>query len=541
MIGILTETIGNPTPINIPFVANRLLIQGNLLSPIEPQVWTFRRSIEYSVQANFAILDYASRYREMLLLNSYKIGTRQILKGRSDTWTDYPTRIASAKMLSDLRSPFLQNPRYYVITSDQPEIATAQRFANSMMNSGIEVMEATKSFRAGSKSYPAGSIIISCQQAFRPFILDQFEPQDHPNDIPAPGATPNAPYDSAGYTLAIQMGFKFDRILQKDKILDELKEPFRIVTSLYSMPFEPTETVSNAGVNYISMKATSNYAAIWKLLKSGKIVRFGFNSNFFTGDYKWNDCPTLKVPRIALWDVYGGSMDSGWTRWIFDQFGIPYTVIYPKGLETVDLANKYDAILLPAGAVTETLRAPNDVTNDRVPKEYHYMLGSISSRTIPFLKKFVDSGGTIIGIGSSSWIGKHLGLQIENALVEDGKPLSRNVFYAPGSLMQVTVEEGNMIASGMSTKSIVFFDNNPVFKKSLSSEVGPLASFGNDNPLVSGWLWGPQYLRGGVVMAEAQIGSGNVYMFAPEITFRAQPWGNFRLLFNALLLSTASK
>ncbi len=50
-------------------------------------------------------------------------------------------------------------------------------------------------------------------QAFRPHVMDMFEPQDHPDDIPYPGGPPTPPYDSTGYTLAYQMGVKFDRIL----------------------------------------------------------------------------------------------------------------------------------------------------------------------------------------------------------------------------------------------------------------------------------------------------------------------------------------
>ena len=50
-------------------------------------------------------------------------------------------------------------------------------------------------------------------QAFRPHVLDMFEPQDHPDDIPYPGGPPTPPYDSAGWTLAFQMGVKFDRVL----------------------------------------------------------------------------------------------------------------------------------------------------------------------------------------------------------------------------------------------------------------------------------------------------------------------------------------
>ena len=51
-------------------------------------------------------------------------------------------------------------------------------------------------------------------QAFRPHVLDMFEPQDDPNVIPYPGAPPTAPYDNADGALAYQMGIAFDRVLE---------------------------------------------------------------------------------------------------------------------------------------------------------------------------------------------------------------------------------------------------------------------------------------------------------------------------------------
>ncbi len=44
MIGLLTETIGNPTPMEIPFRPERQLPSGDLPFPIEPQTWHFRQS-----------------------------------------------------------------------------------------------------------------------------------------------------------------------------------------------------------------------------------------------------------------------------------------------------------------------------------------------------------------------------------------------------------------------------------------------------------------------------------------------------------------
>ena len=82
----------------------------------------------------------------------------------------------------------------------------------------------------GGKQYPAGSFVVKSAQAFRPHIMDMFEPQDHPDDIPYPGAPPIQPYDVAGYTLAYQMGVVFDRIL------DGFDGPFEKLTDFAKPP-----------------------------------------------------------------------------------------------------------------------------------------------------------------------------------------------------------------------------------------------------------------------------------------------------------------
>ena len=81
-----------------------------------------------------------------------------------------------------------------------------------MIRAGIEIQQASTSFTINGKTYPAGSYIVKCDQAFRPHIIDLFEPQDHPNDFQYPGGPPVPPYDAAGWTLAYQMGIEFDRI-----------------------------------------------------------------------------------------------------------------------------------------------------------------------------------------------------------------------------------------------------------------------------------------------------------------------------------------
>jgi hypothetical protein len=38
---------------------------------------------------------------------------------------------------------------------------------------------------------------------------------------------------------------------------------------------------------------------------------------------------------------------------------------------------------------------------------------------------------------------------------------------------------------------------------------------------------------------EARVGKGKVFLIGPEITFRAQPHGTFKLLFNGVFYGTA--
>ena len=241
-VGLLTESIGNPTPEQIGFVPDRLLPRGDLPAPIPPQTWHFRQSIDYSITANYAVLDFAQRYRETLLFNMYVMGRNSIRKGGTDTWTMSPKRIAAvkaeiakemqteagdARMVAGgraqpvptkyyelLKKPEWRDPRTYVIPADKGDFLTATKFVNIMIRSGLTVHRATGPVSAAGKTYPAGSYVFKAAQPYRPHLMDMFEPQDHPNDFQFPGGPPIPPYDSTGWTLAYQMGLAFDRLFE---------------------------------------------------------------------------------------------------------------------------------------------------------------------------------------------------------------------------------------------------------------------------------------------------------------------------------------
>src|SRR5947209_20491891 len=103
--------------------------------------------------------------------------------------------------------------RMVILPYDMLDYTTSTNFVNTMIKNGVTVLRTTRDFDVAGKHYPAWSYVLKADQAFRPHVLDMFEPQDHPNDFQYPGGPPIPPYDNASWTLAYQMGVQFDRIL----------------------------------------------------------------------------------------------------------------------------------------------------------------------------------------------------------------------------------------------------------------------------------------------------------------------------------------
>lgn len=181
-----------------------------------------------------------------------------------------------------------------------------------------------------------------------------------------------------------------------------------------------------------------------------------------------------------------------------------------------------------------------------VPQQYAHMLGSITAETTgPKLRAFAEAGGTIIAIGGSTAIADWIDLPVENHLTEMGEDgtreeLSREKYYVPGSVLRTTVDTTHPLAHGLPAELDVFFDNSPVFSltpEAARAGVRPVAWFATATPLRSGWAWGQAYLKDGVAVADVPVGRGHVYLFGPEIAFRAQPHGTFKFLFNGIVNS----
>jgi hypothetical protein len=615
-IGILTETIGNPTPVEIPFVPEMQLPRADVPNPIAPQTWHFKQSIEYSMTTNYAMLDIASKRKEDFLFNMYKMGKNAIANGSADHWTIHPKRMEAVAQAvaasrtpgepaagggrgggrgggtpvalynSILHDPKMRDPRGFIVPSDQPDFLTATKFVNVLIKGGVVAQRATAAFTVAGKQYPAGSYVFKSAQPFRAHLLDMFEPQDHPDDIPYPGGAPRQPYDVTGYNIAYSMGVKYDRIL------DDFAGPFEKIADVIGPPAGKVTQAPASGGYLLSHQTNDSFVAVNRLLKANEEVywikpAFDANGKKYAPGTMFipakattlpivqklatdkgltfdavpskpaGDSMKLKPVRIGLWDQYGGSMPSGWVRWILEQYEFPFERAFPMALDAGNLNAKYDVLIFVDGAIPMRDAGAGRGGGEggggqpeasTIPAEFREHLGRVTvAKTVPELKKFVDNGGTILTIGSSTSMGYHLGLPIKDALVERVNGVERALpaekFYVPGSILEARIDNTNPLAYGMDERSMVYFDHSEAFRlepAAVLKGVKPVAWFDSPTPLRSGWAWGQQYLDGAIEIIEAQVGKGHVVLFAPEVTWRAQPHATFKMFFNGIYYGSAS-
>jgi hypothetical protein len=528
---------------------------------------------------NRAVLDYAARNREHLLFNIYRMGKNSIERGSRDTWTPSPTRYQAvaeklgataagpgaantpgaaereAAAWAELRRPEHRDPRGYIIPSDQPDFPTAVKFINALREVNVRVERATRAFDVSGRTYPAGSYVVMTNQAFRPHVIDMFEPQDHPNVFPVPGGPPTPPYDNAGWTLAFQMGVVFDRVLEPFTGPFERVTDWNVAPPPGRMPAQPAAGFS------LSRETNDAVRAVNRLLANGESMSMD-QSRFYVAagtatagrlkeiatalgvNVEADPAPPtaspLRRPRIGLWDRYGGSMPAGWTRWILEQFEFPFERVFAQRLDGGNLNAAFDVLVFVDGAIPADTSVPAQADPPDVPEEFRSHLGRLTvERTMTPLRAFVEDGGTIVAIGSSAAnLARHFKLPVDNHLAENGTPLPRSTYFVPGSVLTAHVDLSHPLAAGMRERADVFFDNSPVFRVQAEPSIRVIATFDNPAPLRSGWAWGQQYLDGGVAALEARVGKGRVVLYGPEILHRAQPHGTFKLLFNAIYAST---
>lgn len=605
-IGILTEIIGGPTPTKIPLILDNQLKRGDEPDPIAPQEWHLSDTLEYEYQLDRAVMDFAARNRERLLFNIWKMGNDGIQRGNRDSWTTMPDDIAAAEAADKknplpqdaqpfwnsghrvdpkiydtvLHAPERRDPRGYILSVDQRDLPTTIAFLNALIKNGVDVMQATKAFTVDGKTYPAGSFVVKTGQAYRPHVLDMFEPQNHPRNLEYPGGPPKPPYDITGYTLAYQMGVGFDRIL------DGFDGPFQPVSGLLTVPggdvigsgsagwlighetnnsFILTNRLLKAGVPVSWIKTPTSAdghdfgpGAIWvpntaasRSIVTASVKDLGIDA-YAEAQAPGGDTLPLKPVRIGLVDHYGGVIPAGWTRWLLEQFEFPYTVVYPQQLDAGNLKSKFDVLIFPDGTVPVPKDGPfrggrfgKQPNAQDIPAQYRSWLGDVTAdKTVPQIARFTKAGGTVITVGSADELAMMLGAPITPALATqgpDGKlhALPSKDFYIPGSLLEGQVDPTQPLAYGMPKTVDLFFDSNQSFNITPGAKAARVSWYDTATPLRSGWALGQEKLNGTSAVVDVDMGQGKLFVMGPAVTKRAEPYATFKLLFNGILYGPA--
>jgi hypothetical protein len=439
---------------------------------------------------------------------------------------------------------------------------------NALLRTGITVHRALDDFEVEGRKYPGGSYVVKAAQAFRPHLLDMFEPQDHPDDVVDERGMQRLPYDSAGWTLAFQMGVRFDRVLEG------FDGPFEAIVGHVSPPPGAIAGPSGAAGYFLSHHQNDAVIAVNRLLKSGESVfwlqdRSSGSASGQTGRIYVPATPLaarllerstqelgldvtgvvtepadvalkLKRVRVALVDRYGGWSTAGWIRWLLERYEFPFDVVYPPLLDAGNLGSRYDVVILPSEAVPHHGGGWKDLPDPgSIPPDYADQVGEITrTQTVPALKRFVEGGGTLLAIGRATTLARYLELPVSQPLA----PLPATAFLVPGSVLRAAVDNRFPLGYGFEQEVDVFFENSPVFRlqpDARPGDVRPFVWFAREMPLRSGWALGQERLHGMVAAVDVRLGSGHVVLFGPEITFRAQSHGTFKFLFNGIYYGSA--
>jgi hypothetical protein len=230
---------------------------------------------------------------------------------------------------------------------------------------------------------------------------------------------------------------------------------------------------------------------------------------------------------VALYKPWRASMDEGWTRWLFDQYGFSYTTITNGDFAAGGLRDRFDVLILASDPPSLLL---NGYARGSVPPRYE---GGIGDAGVRELDAFVRAGGTLVCLNQSSDFAiEQLHLPVKNVV----NGVSRREFFASGSILEVITDPAHPVMAGMPGRANVFFDDGPVFTTLEGFEGAALAKYRpQGSPLASGYLLGEKHLQAHAAAVDVKHGQGHVVLIGFRPQWRGQPFGTFRVVFNSAL------
>jgi len=332
----------------------------------------------------------------------------------------------------------------------------------------VEIRTAQAGFAVNGRQYAAGDYVILLRQPYAAFAKTLLERQHYPDLREYPGGPPKAPYDVTAHTLPLLM----------DVTVAEARDSIPVALSgpVTPAPFTPR----------------------------------------FAG----------RTGRVGLYRSYTASMDEGWTRWVFDTWGVPYTSLVDSVVRAGNLRRQFDVIVIPAMSGRNIRQG----VDSQYPAPFPGGLGEPGQAA---LRVFVEAGGTLVTFNESSrWAVEAFDLPVQ----DESGALDEHSFYAPGSIFRMELDGTHALAHGVPAQTIAWFEESPLFAVTDPARVRVVGRYARDpgDVLLSGWVLGPEHAAGRPALLEALVGRGRVILFGFRPQYRGHTIATFPLLFNAL-------
>jgi Zinc carboxypeptidase len=539
--------------------------------------WRLKDAVDYMLTASMSVLDYASKYKEELLYNRYQAGRDQIRKYE--------------------KSP----PFAYVIPQQQHDPVAAVELLRRLAFNGIAVSQLSAPAALEGTTWPAGTWVIAMNQPFAELARQVLDVQAYPDLREYPEGPPEQPYDAAGWTLPFQMDVRVVEartalpvefraalkplgVRKPDTTNGEIRlkpdatvRPKAETTSSGRLqpadddpaPFDsvpgrgfdtnpvaaaivpPPGKITGSGAGVAIDPAQNNaFRAINAAWDAGGAVRFDASRGRYVVSgvsdsvvSRWAEALALKGerggatgidlprPRIALYQPWTASIDAGWSQWLLENYGFRFSTVRNTDVQGGALRERFDVIVLADESPRGLLEG---FQPGSVPPQFE---GGLGPRGVRALDEFVSDGGTLVCLnGSSSFAIAQFQLPIQLATSN----LKRLQFFASGSILQVTTDPAHPVMAGMPPRAAVFFDGSPVFTPLEGFKGDVLAKYQTQgSPLLSGYLLGERFLQGQAAALDVRRGNGHVILIGFRPQWRGQPFGTFRMLFNAALFHGA--
>ncbi|RLD67314.1 MAG: hypothetical protein DRI98_12730, partial [Bacteroidetes bacterium] len=360
VIGFLTEAASVQTASPIYIEPTELRVGGkglseykksiNMLLPWEGGWWRLGDIVQYELSSTTSIIKTASLYREDILEFRNRMCREQVELGKTEA------------------------PYYYIMPQKQHDLGELVNLVNLMKEQGIEVYTLDEQVVIEGKIYKAGDVVIPMAQPFRPFIKEVMETQVFPERHYSPGGELIKPYDITSWSLPLHRFVASEEIDVRSK---ELEGNLSLVEGDYDLKGKEIE----ASTIVLPVTSNESFRAVFRALEKGmKVERLSAKTDvdgisYGAGSFivhqgskkeEWGKLieslpfqpgelrdkmalatTPVEMPRIALVETFFHDMDAGWTRFLFDSYHVPFTVLHPGDFAKSDLAGKFDVILFP--------------------------------------------------------------------------------------------------------------------------------------------------------------------------------------------------